>query len=138
MCFVVLNLEAPGEWEERMLWRFAKARNWDVERAAQAIHACIAWRAEYSPAPVMEAHMPAIVPIIQRRLCYLYGYNRQREPCIIGFPARYIPKDMPTPAIVRFTVYVIENAIAAMKPPVETFWCALLVISVHSLSVSIA
>ena len=77
----------------------------------------------------MDAHMLQLLPIIQRRLCYLYGYNHKKEPCIIGFPARYIPKDMPTPAIVRFTVYIIENAIAAMKPPVETFWCATFIFS---------
>lgn len=99
---------------EACLIRYLVARDWSLSKSHKMIRNTLKWREEYKPDQIS---FNEIKSVAETGKLYNHGCDKSGRPIVIMVPARENSKDYAQN--LRYVVYTIERAVAAMPPGVE-------------------
>jgi len=104
--------------DDDMLLRFAKARNYEVQRTYEMLLKYFEWRSNYMPWKIEASD---VMGETMKKKAYYFGFDKENRPSLYLFPAHHNPKETSVPDTLRFVCYIIEQIIVKMKGPVQQF-----------------
>ncbi|KAL6068493.1 X-linked retinitis pigmentosa GTPase regulator isoform X1 [Balamuthia mandrillaris] len=104
------------------LWRFLKARQFDVTKTAEMLEEYWKWYHEFQPYNITAED---VKPELVQNKMYFIGRDPTGRPLLLMFPGRHIPKDSNPEIALKCAVFMIETAIRNMPPGTLSFSCIL-------------
>lgn len=111
--------EGGGFCTDRTLYRFLVARQFNVDKAASMLRACLAWRESFGVGEL--SHEDArLQAVLATGKVYLHYYDRSLRPCFIVHMARHTKSANVLPTV-QLMVVMIETALRWSFPPHHEF-----------------
>jgi hypothetical protein len=104
--------------DDLLLWRFLKARSFNVEAAADMLAKNFQWRREFQPHTLT---FEEVVPEVVKRRVFFLNNDKLGRPIMYLYPGNHDKNNRDSDVFIKMICYMMETVVKKMRPGVYQF-----------------